>query len=639
MILQKTIDDVKERVDIVEVISDFVQLKKAGRNYKALSPFTDEKTPSFFVSPSKGIFKCFSTGKGGDAINFVMDYDGLNYIEAIKYLANKYGIEILESEQTQEEKLAHTERESLFIILNFAAAYFKDQLLNTSEGKSVGYGYFKERGFNETIIEKFDLGYSQEVWDGFYVAAKKAGYNEDLLEKAGLIIKKESKTYDRFRGRVMFPIHNVTGKVIAFGARTLKSDKSVPKYVNSPETEIYHKSHILYGIFQAKQAIRHEDNCFLVEGYTDVISLYQLGIHNVVASSGTSLTDEQIKLISRYTENVTVLFDGDKAGIKASLRGIDMILEKGLNVRAVVFPDGEDPDSYSTKLGATEFKKFLSEGSKDFISFKVSLYAEEAGKDPIKKAESIKEIVASIVKIPDPVKRAVYIKETARLLDMEERVLLTEQNKLLIGEKRKKESKQDYVEPLPYENIEDVVKQREGISLDDIIISQERECLRLLVNYGNEEAEEGLKWYHYYFSETQEDIEYLDPLVGEIVDLYVDALENGKIVDHEYFISNGSTDVKNIAADFYFQKYHISENWGLKFDILVLEEQEMLSKVFQRNLNLLKYRKIQKKVEEELKRLNEAKDEQESMKILEYYTEFKKYEIDLAKKLGITIGK
>ncbi|MFN3840875.1 MAG: DNA primase, partial [Cyclobacteriaceae bacterium] len=376
MISRSTIDEVKNRIDIVDVVSDFVSLKRSGQNYKALSPFTNEKTPSFYVVPSKGIFKDFSSGKGGDAITFVMEHEGLGYLEAIRYLAKKYGVEIIEEEQSAEDQASQNERDSLYIVMNFAKEYFKNLLHHDDEGRSIGLSYFRERGFNDRTLEKFDLGYSLNQWDHFEKHALGSGFSASVLEKAGLVISKEDgqgKTYDRFRGRVIFPVHNLAGKVVAFGARTLSTEKNQPKYINSPETDIYHKSNVLYGLYQAKNEIRKQDFCYLVEGYTDVLSLHQSGIENVVASSGTALTEEQIRLMRRFTENVTVLFDGDAAGVKAALRGIDLILKGGLNVRVVLLPDGEDPDSYSRKMGSTEFSQYLKDNTKDFISFKIDL--------------------------------------------------------------------------------------------------------------------------------------------------------------------------------------------------------------------------------------------------------------------------
>ena len=409
MISRITIDEIKNRIDIVDVVGDFVSLKRSGQNYKALSPFTNEKTASFYVVPSKGIFKDFSSGKGGDAITFVMEHEGMSYMEALKYLGKKYGVEIKEEESSPKDQLAQSERDSLYIVMNYAKEYFKEMLLSHEEGKGIGLSYFRERGFNDRNIEKFDLGYTLNEWHGLEKTALKNGYSLEVLEKSGLIIKKEDgRTYDRFRGRVVFPVHNLSGKVIAFGARILTKEKDQPKYINSPETEIYHKSHVLYGMFQAKNEIRKHDFCYLVEGYTDVISLHQAGIENVVASSGTALTEEQIKLMRRFTENVTVLFDGDAAGIKAALRGIDLVLKGGLNVRIVLLPDGEDPDSFSKKMSSTELSQYLKSHSKDFISFKIELYSADAARDPIKKAELIRDIVTSITAIPDPLKRTVY---------------------------------------------------------------------------------------------------------------------------------------------------------------------------------------------------------------------------------------
>jgi DNA primase len=390
MISKETIEEVKNRVDIVDVVSDFISLKRFGQNYKALSPFTNEKTPSFYVVPAKGIFKDFSSGKGGDAISFVIEHEGMSYLEAIKYLAKKYGVEIKEDRVQPVDQIIQDNKDSLYLVMNYAKDCYRDNLFNSDEGKSIGLSYFRERGFNNKTVEKFDLGYSINEWDNLFKKAIKSGYSEDILEKSGLLIKKDDgKKYDRFRGRVMFPVHNLSGKVIAFGARILTKEKDQPKYINSPETDIYHKSQVLYGIFHSKNAIRQEDFCYLVEGYTDVNSMFQAGVENVVASSGTALTAEQINLMRRFTENVTVLFDGDQAGIRAALRGIDLVLKAGLNVKVVLLPDGEDPDSFSKKLGSSEFKSFLNSNSKDFLTFKAELYADEAKKDPIKKADLI----------------------------------------------------------------------------------------------------------------------------------------------------------------------------------------------------------------------------------------------------------
>src|ERR1700712_4691769 len=449
MITKPTIDRIMEATDIVEVIGEFVNLKKRGANYVGLSPFANERTPSFTVSPAKGIFKDFSTGKGGSAVTFLMELEKFSYPEALKWLAKKYSIEVEETVEAAENKEEEHRRESLMIVTAYAAKFFHESLLDTDEGKSIGLSYFRERGFSQDIIKKFELGYSPDQWEAFTGQALKEGYQQEFLEASGLSVKRDNGSlYDRYRGRVMFPIHSFTGRVIAFGGRTLKSDKNVPKYVNSPESEIYHKSSVLYGLYFAKKAIREEDNCFLVEGYADVISVHQAGIENVVASSGTSLTVEQIRLIGRFTKNITILYDGDAAGIKASLRGLDMILEEGLNVKVVLFPDGHDPDSYVRLVGTNAFKTHIEKNKKDFILYKTDILLKEAGTDPIKRAEVIREIVESIAKIPDSIKASVFIKECSHQLQIDERALLSELNKMKLGKARKDSQQQTSRQPV-----------------------------------------------------------------------------------------------------------------------------------------------------------------------------------------------
>ena len=403
MISKNTIDRVFEAARVEEVLGDFVQLKKSGSNYKGLSPFSEERTPSFMVSPVKQIWKDFSSGKGGNVVAFLMEHEHFTYPEAIKYLARKYNIEIEETEQNDEQKQQADERESMYLVSEFAASFFQNSLLKTEIGKAIGLSYFKERGFTEETIKKFGLGYSPDEWDAFTSEAIRKGYKLEFLEKTGLSIVKEEKQFDRFKGRVMFPIQSMSGRVLGFGGRILSNDKKVAKYLNSPESEIYHKSKVLYGIYHAKQAIAKEDNCFLVEGYTDVIQFNQSGIENVVSSSGTALTPEQIRLINRLTRNITVLFDADPAGLRASIRGIDLILEQGMNVKICTFPEGEDPDSFARKHSEEEIREYLSENSKDFIAFKASLLMAEAKNDPVKKASLIRDIVSSISKIPDQI--------------------------------------------------------------------------------------------------------------------------------------------------------------------------------------------------------------------------------------------
>lgn len=428
MISKTTIDQVYETARVEEVIGDYVQLKKSGSNFKGLSPFTDERTPSFMVSPVKQIWKDFSSGKGGNVVAFLMEHEHFSYPEAIKYLAKKYNIEIEETEQSDEQKEQANERESMYLVSEYAQNYFVKTLWETQPGKAIGLTYFKERGFTDETIKKFGLGYSLDQWEAFTNTAREEGYQLEFLEKTGLTIVKDQgagqkKTFDRFKGRVMFPIHSMSGRVLGFGGRILTNDKKAAKYLNSPESEIYHKSKILYGIYYAKKSIAKEDNCYLVEGYTDVIQMHQRGIENVVASSGTALTPEQIRLINRLTKNVTVLFDGDAAGLRASLRGIDLILEQGMNVKVCSFPEGEDPDSFAKSNAYEDIVLYLEENAKDFIQFKTSLLITESANDPIKRAETIRDIVGSIAKIPDRIKQEVYVQECARLMQVSEGTL------------------------------------------------------------------------------------------------------------------------------------------------------------------------------------------------------------------------
>jgi DNA primase len=630
----------------VDVISDFVSLKKSGQNYKALSPFANEKTPSFFVVPSKGIFKDFSSGKGGDAFTFVMEHEKLSYAEAIRYLAKKYGVEIKEDKLSDESREQQTEREGLYILMNFAKEYYKKTLLESEEGRSIGLSYFRERGFNDRTIEKFELGYALEGWENFSKEAISKGYNKDLLEKTGLVVKKEDgSSYDRFRGRVIFPVHNISGKVIAFGARMMGKDKNQPKYINSPETEIYHKSDVLYGLYQGKNAIRNAENCYLVEGYTDVISMHQSGVENVVASSGTALTEGQIKLIHRFTENVTVLFDGDSAGIKAALRGIDMFLKGGLNVRVLLFPDGEDPDSYSRKVGTTEFQKFLKEKSQDFVSFKTNLYAAEAGGDPIRKAESIKEIVSSIALIPDPVKRSVYIQETSNQLKIAEPVLLTELNKILIQERRKieKEKLRDAVDG-PQEvqaqvaPIEDATATK--IDTQSMVYYQERETIRLLLNYAGQRVNE--QALSEFLLNELEDVEFSNEVFKNIFEEFKLGVTKGQLPDTQHFLQRGSIETQRAVTDLITHRYETSQHWGDKYKIFIPKEQDVLNQMALTNVLRLKFRVVQKMMEENLTIVKSAEEKnnwEELDKALETQAGLKRAESELAGMLGIVVAK
>jgi len=491
MISQNTIAQVFETARVEEVIGDFVQLKKSGTNFKGLSPFSDERTPSFMVSPVKQIWKDFSSGKGGNSVTFLMEHEHFTYPEAIRYLAKKYNIEIEETERTDEEKAQANVRESLYLVSDFANTYFQNILHNTNKGQAIGLSYFKERGFTEETIKNFQLGYALDEWQAFTDEALSKGYNIDFLEQTGLTIVKRdtadehsnsiTKTFDRFKGRVMFPIHSMSGRVLGFGGRILTNDKKAAKYLNSPESDIYNKSKTLYGLYFAKQSIAKEDNCFLVEGYTDVIQFYQTGVKNVVSSSGTALTVEQIRLINRLAKNITVLFDGDAAGIRASLRGIDLILEQGMNVKVCTFPDGEDPDSFAKSNTQEELSDFLTQNAKDFIQFKASLLVKEANNDPIKKAETITDIVNSISKIPDAIKREIYIRECARIMDISENVLfstLAQINKKTFQEANKK-YKQDRK---AFDVVKNDVQAKPKI---DIQYQLERKIIEILMLYGN----------------------------------------------------------------------------------------------------------------------------------------------------------
>lgn len=644
MISRETIDEVKNRIDIVDVISDFVSLKRSGQNYKALSPFNNEKSASFFVVPGKGIFKDFSSGKGGDAITFVMEHEGMSYTEAIRFLAKKYGVEIKENAQSDEQREQQSEREGLYILMNYAKDYYKENLTQTEEGRGIGLSYFHERGFNDRTIQKFELGFALEGWNNLSDKAIKDNYNKELLEKTGLVVKNEDgRTYDRFRGRVIFPVHNLTGKVIAFGARMLGKEKNQPKYINSPETEIYHKSQVLYGLYQAKNSIRQHDNCILVEGYTDVISMHQADVENVVASSGTALTEDQIKLIRRFTENVTVLFDGDSAGIKAALRGIDLILKGGLNVRVVLLPDQEDPDSYSRKVGTTEFQKYLAQKSQDFISFKANLFASEAGTDPIRKAESIKEIINSIALIPDPVKRSVYLQETSQQLKIGENILLSELNKLLIQERKKREREHTETPP-PMEDPGALAHRVEELAptpLDsqDMVYFQERETIRLLLNYADHSVEDQ-KMMDFLVGES-DDVDFTDPVFHKIFQAYKEAVESGKPLDSSDFLHQGDEKLTRVVTELITHRYSTSKNWE-KFHIVIPKDSDELKQKALSNVLHLKFRIIQRMLDTNLKAIQSAEnmgDLAELEKALMQQDTLKQAERQLAATLGIVVAR
>ncbi len=569
MIDQHVVDRIIAASDILEVVQDYVTMRKRGVNYLGNCPFHNEKTPSFTVSPSKGIFKCFGCGKGGNAVNFIMEHEHLGYVDALKFLAKKYNIEVIEKEATPEEIEQKNERESLMVVNAYAQRYFSDMLHKHSDGKNIGLAYFKERGFHNNTIEKFQLGYCLEQRDAFTRSAIHDGYKLDNLVKTGLTIQREDgSTFDRFMGRVMFPIHSLSGRVIGFGGRTLKTDKKIAKYLNSPESEVYHKSEILYGIYQAKKTITQENKCFLVEGYTDVISMHQAGIENVVASSGTSLTHDQIKLIKRFTPNVTILYDGDAAGIKASLRGIDLVLEEGLNVKVVLLPEGEDPDSFSRSHSSTELLDYVDKNETDFIKFKARLLLDEAKNDPIQRASLINDIVRSISVIPETITRSIYIKECSRIMDIQEDVLYTE-----VTNQRKKKFEQ-LIQRESFETREKETPRLPSYVSGIFCEEQEREIIAFLLNSGEqvlfhhktddfEEQEITITVAQYIIDEILNDeLEFQNLVYKKIFDEFGKLLTENKTTDNRHFINHQDTQISQLAVDILSSRYKLSRIWG-----------------------------------------------------------------------------
>ncbi|GLU50666.1 DNA primase [Dyadobacter frigoris] len=666
----ETVDRIKQSADIVEVVGDFVALKKKGANYSACCPFHNEKSPSFNVNPVRQIFKCFGCGAAGDAIKFVMDIDGVGYGEALRYLANKYQIEIQEEEVTDEEALRQNARESLYIILNFAKNFYLQQLHDTDEGQSIGLSYFRERGFTNDIQKKFELGYSPDTWDAFTKEALNKGYTADILEKAGLLIHKEGSRaagrqtagYDRFRGRVIFPIHNVAGKVIAFGARILKTDKSgkgasQPKYLNSPETEVYHKSDILYGIFQAKNAIRQLEACYLVEGYTDVVSLHQAGIENVVASSGTSLTIEQIRLIGRFTPNITILYDGDVAGIKAALRGLDLVLEEGLNVSIVLFPDGEDPDSYVRRVGAEAFKEYLKKASKDFITFKTETLLQDAGNDPFRLAAVIGDVVNSIIKIPDAIKRQVFFHRTSEMMKVDEQMLISEGNKLLRKLHTQPKPQERGNRPTIPQGPQDIPFSNDGPPADFFesestgpasteieessqrtkLYYQEEAFIRLLILYGAHELEPTISVCAYVLGEIQ-GIDFKDPVFHHLLTLFRENHGREVVLQTDYFQNHHEKEIRNLTISWLTNKYELSTLWTEKFEIYVPSELDMLDKSSFINILRLKKAFIEEKMKICMEELKKATTEDQENALMNEYIFYKGISMAAAKELGSVIG-
>ncbi len=649
MIKQEVVEKILDTARIEDVVGAFVDLKKRGASLIGLCPFHNEKTPSFNVSISKGIYKCFGCGAGGDSVKFIMEHERYSYPEALRYLANKYQIEIEESQSTPEELLHRDHRESLMVVTNWAAEFFKRQLWDTEEGQGIGLNYFKERGFREDIIQKFGLGYSPEAWSALADEAKAQGHVDEYLAETGLVVVKEDgRTYDRFRGRVMYPIHNLSGRVVGFGGRTLKTDKQVPKYVNSPESEIYHKSNVLYGLYYAKKAISHADQCLLVEGYMDVIALHQAGIEYSVASSGTSLTSGQIRLISRYTKNVTLLFDGDAAGIKAALRGMDMLLEEGLNVKVLLVPDGDDPDSYLKKHGSEAFKSYLSQYQEDFISFKTKVLLADAGNDPIKRANTIREVVESIALIPDQIKASVFIQVCSTLLEIEERVLLHELNKIRVANARKKPKEegkierpartQESLDPLLAPIQIDLPKKTPEKSAISPSVLQEREFIRVLLNFGKEiahwENAANLPVAPLLINSIQ-DIPFEDPICNRILKIYEEYVNKQELPEDRVFISNTDAAISELAITLLSPKYEISPNWNDdKRKIYVPQEKEHLQELVYTTVFRMKKRWVEAQMLALRESLKTTKDETQTEVLLQKYQAMK----DALKIIGERLG-
>jgi DNA primase len=667
LIKQEVIDKVLETARIEEVVGDFVDLKKRGTSLIGNCPFHHEKTPSFHVSVSKGIYKCFGCGVGGDSLKFVMELEKFSYPEAIRYLADKYSIQIEEVERSPAQLAAQDKRESLYVLSAWASKFFAEQLWKTEMGQVIGLNYFKERGYREDIIKKFELGYSPEEWTALVDKAQLAGFHPDYLAASGLAIERDDKSlYDRFRGRVMFPIHNLTGRVIGFGGRTLKTDKKVAKYVNSPESEIYHKSDVLYGLNFAKKAIMEEDNCYLVEGYADVLSVHQAGVENVVSSSGTSLTTGQIKLISRFTKNVTILYDGDEAGIKASLRGTDMLLEEGLNVKVLLFPDGNDPDSYVQKFGATAFKDYVKSNQQDFIFYKTNILLRDANNDPIKRAEVIRDVVESIALIPDEIKVSVFIRECSSLLDIEERILLAELNKIRLNRAKKadKDAARKTQSPPPNTGMPPfgmdgpppdffmTDDERAGLPPIESVeqpaqltseILQEREIVRILINYGDYlatwEGDGDIPVAGLLLGNIS-DIEFKDKAAAYILNVYREAAEKYEIPDTKQFYSNSDPAIADLAINCVASKYSLSENWNDdKRKIYVTQEYEHLKQLVVTAIYRIKKRKIEAEMHHIREEMKHEQDVANLEVLIFKYQKLKEAERLLGGFLGNTIVK
>lgn len=642
------IDDIMQTARIEEVIGEFVNLKRAGSNLKGLSPFTDEKTPSFVVSPAKQIFKCFSTSKGGSVVTFLMEKEHFSYPEALRWLADKYGIQIPEDEPaTAEELAAITERESLHIINEFAKTHFMHNLHETEEGAAVGLSYFEERGFRKDIIQKFQLGYCLNVSDDFTKAAQKKGYKLEYLEKVGLVKSKDDRHFDFFRGRVMFPIHSVSGRVLGFGGRTLITDKKIAKYFNSPESIIYNKSEILYGLHFSKGDIIKYDNCFLCEGYTDVISMFQAGIQNVVSSSGTSLTKDQIKLIRRYTQNITILYDGDAAGIKASFRGIDLILEEGMNVKVVLFPEGEDPDSYSKKASTTELENYIKEHTQDFISFKADILLKDGEADPIKRAELIREIVHSVALIPDQITRQVYLQQIASQFDISEQIISSELIKLRKGVVAKQLQEPEILD-LPVEKQAETFIPETGSNAKETSLHDEFNLINLLIKYGTrvieiEQVDENGQAHKVdttiielvHTELDRDELTFAHPLYAKIYSVFINGLNENQLFQSSYFKRLEDQEIVRFVSDIESNDHELSAGWFSNYSIITRSESDRLEEAIMNSIYGFKAAKIEQRINEIRVKLQEPNlSDEEMMGLLAEQMAFERVKLVFAEKLG-----
>ena len=697
MIDQPTIDRILDAANIVDVVSEFVTLRKRGVNYVGLCPFHDDKSPSFYVSPAKNICKCFACGEGGTAVHFIMKHEQLGYFDALRFLAKKYNIEIQERELSDEEKRIRSDRESMFIVNAWAQQYFSQMLHEHVEGKTVGMRYFIERGFREETIRKFQLGYSLDQRDALYQQAIRKGYKKEYLEKTGLVIAYENgNVNDRFRGRVIFPVHSLSGKVVAFGGRVLKKDEKTAKYVNSPESPIYHKSNELYGIYFAKQAIVKADRCYLVEGYTDVISMHQSGVENVVASSGTALTHGQIRLIHRFTNNITVLYDGDAAGIKAAIRGIDLLLDEGMNVKVVLLPDGEDPDSFARSHSATEFTEFIRQHETDFIRFKTKLLLADAGNDPVKRAALIGDIIRTIAIVPDDITRTIYIRECSAMMEIDEQVVLNQVNKQRLSKNEQKSSvpvtnrstteilppdysisepsgqmqetpvataepvsdqlPPDFPPPLeeefsgsnempeippsaPVEETQVMTRQRSPYEAFEIALLRYvvRYGERVLYDYVDEETKERIVMRVAEFIRDdleRDDLSFYTPIFKQMLDEAANRCGEETFIAHRYFLSHPDPLVSRVAANLMSEKYQLSK-YHFKFRE-VEQEEDKLDQLVVRDLFAFKEAYIMRQLkekQEQLKQLSSA-DPEQIMTVMKEIAQLNEIKKVLSKELG-----